>query len=308
MRSYLPTKLGLSLTAAVMLGFSYQTEAATVYGLTSTNGLIQFDSATPQDITSAFAQIGGLVPNDDLIGIDFRPANGLLYAVGTGGGAGGSARTYTIDPLTGVATSVSTLNVSLDGSHFGFDFNPVVDRLRIVSNSDRNMRVNVDTGATIVDVPLNYQAGDLFFGQNPNIVASAYTNSFPPSPRTSPLTDLYGIDSVRNTLVLQAPPNNGTLQTIGLLGVDISQSVGFDIFFDPVTQTNIGYAALQNIAEGVSRFHVIDLSTGQATPIGLEMGDVIDGIAFVPEPSTIALFGLAALALSAKLLRRAEQS
>ena len=300
-RQFAPTKLGavLSLTVAVLLGFSFQTKAVTVYGLTDTNGFIQFDSATPQNPTFAVAQIGGLVPNDDLIGIDFRPANSLLYAVGTGGGAGGSARVYTIDPFTGVATQVSNLNVSLNGSRFGFDFNPVPDRLRIVSNTDQNLRVNVDNGVTVVDTPLNYQAGDLFFGQDPNVVGSAYTNSFPPSPRTTPGTQLYGIDSVRNTLVLQVNPNGGVLQTVGLLGVDVSQLVGFDIFFDPVTQTNIGYAALQNIAEGVSRFYTTDLPTGQATPIGTDFGDLLDGIAVVPSsvPETGTTLALLAFAI-----------
>jgi hypothetical protein len=302
----LSSKLGivLSLGAIVLLGFATQADAVTVYGLTNTNGLIQFDSATPENVDFAVDHIGGLVANDDLIGIDFRPANGLLYAVGTGGGAGGSARVYTIDPFSGVATVVSTMSVSLNGSRFGFDFNPVPDRLRLVSNSDQNLRVNVDSGLTLVDTPLSYQAGDPFFGQNPNVIASAYTNSFPPSPRTTPGTQLYGIDSVRNTLVLQVNPNGGLLSTVGALGIDVSQLAGFDIFFDPDTQTNIGFAALQDISEGVSRFYTIDLATGQATAIGLEMGDLIDGIAVVPEPSTIALFGLAAFALSAKLLRR----
>ena len=296
----LPIKLRpvLSLTIAVLLGFSYQAEAVTVYGLTNTNGFIQFDSATPQNPTFAVDQIGGLIPNDDLIGIDFRPANGLLYAVGTGGGAGGSARVYTIDLLSGVAMQVSELNMSLNGSRFGFDFNPVPDRLRIVSNTDQNLRTNVDTGVTLKDTNLNYQAGDLFFGQNPNVIASAYTNSFLPSPRTSPGTQLYGIDSVRNTLVLQVNPNGGVLQTVGTLGVDVSQLAGFDIFFDPVTQTNIGYAALQNIAEGVSRFYTIDLSTGLANPIGIDLGDLVDGIAVAPSSvpesgNTLALLALA---------------
>jgi Domain of unknown function (DUF4394) len=130
------------------------------------------------------------------------------------------------------------------------------------------------------------------------VIASAYTNSSLPSPRTSPGTQLYGIDSVRNTLVLQVDPNGGVLQTVGTLGVDASQLAGFDIFFDPVTQTNIGYAALQNIAEGVSRFYTIDLGTSLATPIGTDLGDLVDGIAVAPSSvpetgNTLALLALA---------------
>jgi hypothetical protein len=301
----------LFLAAVALLGLPVQAKAITVYGLTNTNGLIAFDSATPQDVSFSIDHIGGLVSNDDLIAIDFRPADGLLYAVGTGGGAGGSARVYTINTSTGFATMVSTMSVSLTGSRFGFDFNPVADRLRIVSNADQNLRVDVATGATTVDTPLSYQPGDLFFGQNPNVIASAYTNNFGPSPRTSPGTQLYGIDSVRNTLVLQVDPNGGLLQTIGLLGVDVSQLAGFDIYWDPTTQTNIGFASLQNIAEGVSRFYMINLSTGLATAIGTEQGDLIDGIAIpfaIPEPSTFALLGLGVLAVGAKCVRRSARS
>jgi hypothetical protein len=297
MGKYLFSKgAALTIGAAMIFGFANQAGAVPVYGLTNTNGLMQWDSATPQDISLAIDNIGGLVANDDIIGIDFRPADGFLYGVGTGGGAAGSARVYTINTLTGVATLVSTMDTSLNGSRFGFDFNPVADRLRITSNADQNLRVNVATGATVIDTPLSYQAGDVFFGQNPNVIASAYTNDF----AGAASTQLYGIDSIRNSLVLQVSPNGGTLQTIGLLGVDVSQLSGFDIYFDPTTQTNIGFASLQNIAEGVSRFYTINLTNGQATAVGLEQGDLIDGIAVgiaVPEPSSVALLGLAALAL-----------
>ena len=300
----LRTKLATAVTlgCVTLLGMTGQAQAVQVWGLTNTNALLTWDSATPQDVSTAFDNIGGLVANDDLIGIDFRPANGILYGVGTGGGAAGSARVYTINTANGVATLVSTMDVSLNGSRFGFDFNPIPDRLRVTSNADQNFRINVDTGATVVDVPLAYQAGDLFFGQNPNVVGSAYTNSF----TGTGSTQLYGIDSIRNSLVLQTNPNGGTLQTIGLLGVDVSQLAGFDIYFDPFTQTNIGYASLQNIAEGVSRFYTINLATGQATAVGLEQGDLIDGIAVVqvPEPSTIALLGTAAFAASVAWMRR----
>lgn len=297
-----PIYARIALIAAVILGLTSQGRAATVFALTNTNGLIQFDSATPQNISFSIDQVGGLVANDDLIGIDFRPADGQLYAVGTGGGAAGSARVYTINTLTGVATQVSTMDVSLNGSRFGFDFNPVADRLRIVSNADQNLRVNVTTGVTITDTPLSFAPGDLFFGQNPNIVGSAYTNNFAGAGTTT----LYGIDSVRNALVLQNPPNGGILSTIGLLGVDASQLVGFDIYFDAQTQTEVALAALQNIAEGVSRLYSINLATGQATPIGLEMGDLIDGLAVqvVPEPSSIALLAFGALALGVCARRR----
>jgi hypothetical protein len=296
-------KIITSLGVAVLLGLASQARAVTVYGLTNTNGLVRFDSATPQDITFAVDHIGGLVANDDLIGIDFRPADGLLYGVGSGGGAAGSARVYTIDTNTGFATQVSTMSVSLNGSRFGFDFNPVADRLRVVSNADQNLRINVGTGGTTVDTPLNYVTGDTFAGQDPNVVGSAYTNAFAGATSTT----LYGIDSVHNNLVIQNPPNAGTLTTVGLLNIDATQLVGFDITFDTTLGMNLAFAALQDIVEGGSRFYTINLSTGLATPVGLEQGDLLDGIAIpVPEPSTCALLGLAAVGLGVIARRRAR--
>lgn len=291
----------LAIAAAVIVDLPTKAQALTAYALTNTNGLVQFDTATPANVVLAIDHIGGLVANDDLIGIDFRPGDGQLYGVGTGGGAAGSARVYVINPVTGQATLVSTMDTSLNGSRYGFDFNPVADRLRIVSNANQNLRVNVSTGVTFTDTPVSFASGDLFAGQDPNIVGSAYTNNFAGATTTT----LYGIDSVRNALVIQNPPNAGTLTTVGLLGVDASQLVGFDIFTDLSSGANTGYAVLQNVAEGISRFYAIDLTTGQATQVGLEMGDLLDGLAIVvPEPSTTALLSLAALAGAIRLIRR----
>ncbi|MEY2547328.1 MAG: hypothetical protein QOG48_2445 [Verrucomicrobiota bacterium] len=294
----------LAITAAVIFGLSAQAQALTAYALTNTNGLVQFDTATPANVVLAIDHIGGLVANDDLIGIDFRPADGQLYAVGTGGGTAGSARVYTINPLSGQATLVSTMDTSLNGSRYGFDFNPVADRLRIVSNANQNLRVNVTTGVTLTDTPVSYAAGDIFAGQDPNIVGSAYTNNFAGATTTT----LYGIDTVRNALVIQNPPNAGTLTTVGLLGVDASQLVGFDIFTDLSSGTNVGYAVLQNIAEGISRFYTIDLNTGQATQVGLEMGDLLDGLAIVPEPSSLVLIGIGLVATAGAAWSRRRAS
>src|SRR5262245_1014658 len=61
----------------------------------------------------------GLTQGDQLIGIDFRPANGLLYGLGTPGGGPGSAQLYIIDTETAIATRVGTPNAVLGGSSFG---------------------------------------------------------------------------------------------------------------------------------------------------------------------------------------------
>ena len=98
-----------------------------------------------------------------LIGIDFRPANQKLYGVSKSGVI------YTIDPSSAVATRVSQMNVAIEGSTFGFDFNPNADRLRIVSDADQNLRVNVDNGETTQDARLAYADNDPNRGQNPRV-------------------------------------------------------------------------------------------------------------------------------------------
>jgi hypothetical protein len=223
-----------------------------------------------------------------------------LYGVGNFGGV------YQINPATKVATQVSTLSVALSGSRFGFDFNPVADRLRIVSDLEQNLRVNVDTGATTVDTPLQYgplQPGAT--GDNPNVVGAAYTNSGFAVPASTTLFDI-DVRTNEDRLVIQNPPNAGTLTVVGPLGVNASSLLGFDILFDPFNNSNTGLAALQLTTGGVSQLYSINLSTGAAGLLGdIGGGDLIDGLAVVgpviPEPAT---FATAAMALLGAVLTR----
>ena len=237
--------LGLAavISAAAVLAPAEQADAALVYGLTDENKLVSFDSSSPTIVLGA-TPITGRLNGEDLIGIDFRPANGQLYGVGDQG------RIYSINTLTGLATVASTLSSPLQGSRFGIDFNPTVDRLRIVSDADQNIRVNVDTGAVLIDSLLNPSLA--------NIVGAAYTNSFAGATTTT----LYTLDSLADFLNIQNPPNAGTQVAVGPLGVDISNLTGFDI--DP--DQNAGYAVLQNTSLGISQFYRINLTTGDRDP------------------------------------------
>jgi hypothetical protein len=153
---------------------------------------------------------------EDLVGIDIRPSTNQLYGLGAFGAM------YRIDPVT-KATVRFGFHVPINGSRFGFDFNPVVDRLRIVSDTDINLRVNVDTNnTTIVDSPLHYGPGQPgATGDNPNVVGIASSDSTTVVPAT---TTLYGIDVRTNEdrLVIHNPPNSGTLTVVGPLGVNAS--------------------------------------------------------------------------------------
>ena len=214
-----------ALVAATLAVSATTVSAVPIYGLTTQNNLFEFDSATPGTIDSS-QSITGLQPNEFIQGIDFRPANGLLYALGS------TNRLYTLNqninsPSFGAATPVGTGSFAppvLNGSAFGFDFNPVIDRIRVVSDTDRNYVLNPNDGTATQVTNLFYGPGDPNAGTNPNVVGSAYTNNF--AGTTS--TQLYGIDSRLDILVTQAN-SAGTLGTVGPLGVATTNLVGFDI-------------------------------------------------------------------------------
>ena len=251
---------------AVGMASTMSVQAEPIIVLTSGNRLLTVDSATPGTVTRT-VQITGLQSGETLLGMDFRPATGQLYALGS------TARIYLVDENTGVATVSSTLTADaadttapfagLNGTRFGVDFNPVPDRLRVVSDTDQSLRINVMTGATTTDGNLAYAAsGDPNSGANPNVVGSAYRNSF----SGAVVTELYGIDSNLDVLVTQDPPNAGTLTTDGPLNVDTTDAVGFDIS----GLTAQAYASLTT--GGTTNLYTINLDSGAATSVGALAG------------------------------------
>ncbi len=231
---------------------------SSVVALLNANALVSFARNAP-GVVSAALPVTGLQAGEPLLGIDFRPATGMLYGLGNAG------RVYTIDTTTGVASLAATLVadaadvtdpfMALSGTDFGVDFNPVPDRLRVVSNTGQNLRINVATGATTTDGNLNVPA--------PDAIAAAYTRNFSGTTTTS----LFVIDVATSTLQLQNPPNNGTLTTIGRLdpAQTFTATGGFDI---AGSDDGLVLAVLQPTGTAQSTLYRINLRTGAATPIG----------------------------------------
>jgi hypothetical protein len=258
------------------------TSGETMYATTASNLLLTFDSRAPGR-PRAVVRVSGLQRGERLLGIDVRPANGTLY------GLGSTSRLYTIEPTSGVATPVGAepFAIPLAGASFGFDFNPAVDRIRVVSDAGQNMRLHPDLG-TVVDAnpamdgiqpdgPLTYDATtddsdpvDINAGRTPGAVGAAYTN-----PDNDPATGtiLYDLDVALDVLVIQAPPNNGVLNTVGGLGADVGPMAGFDI-----GRAGVAYAAV-NRGYGRSVLVTVDLTTGRIAPVGLLGGPQITGLA-----------------------------
>ena len=275
--------VALSAVAATSAGAVHL--SAEVYGLTGQNRLVSFSAASPGDIETN-VEVSGLQAGESLIGIDFRPVDGKLWAVGKLGTAG---RMYTIDPESGQATFVATLvnaaggaPIALQGSSFGFDFNPAADALRIVSDTGQNLRALPSTraagsaGATFVDGTLNY-AGTTATG----VGGAAYTNN-DVDPATG--TTLYDIDTALDDLVTQNPPNSGTLVKVADLGTPTEALVGFDI--RTVGATNVAYVATtEQRGKGatLATLQTIDLTTGATETLGKLGGPkTIRGIAVSP--------------------------
>jgi hypothetical protein len=245
--------------------------AQTGYGLTQGNQLFSFNLAVPGTLGAPLT-ISGLQAGEQVVAIDFRPASGHLY------GLGSSSRLYIISTTTGAATQVGPSGAfALGGISFGFDFNPTVDRIRVVSDADLNLRLHPGSGSlAAADSNLLYATGDPNQGANPNVVASAYSNNLAGAGSTT----LYGIDSNLDVLVIQNPPNGGVLNTVGPLGVDAPGPMGFDI----VTSGGVDSAYATLRVGGSTGLYRIDLATGAATLVG-SFPVVLSGLAIQSDPS-----------------------
>jgi hypothetical protein len=285
------------LVCAGLVSLSNGTHAAVIYAVDDSSGqtLISFDSSAPGSLQTGVA-ISGLLPNETIKGIDFRPSTHELFALGS------ASRLYTLNPLTGVATEVpppGAFTPTLSGSTFGFDFNPVIDRIRVVSNTKKNYVLNPNDGSATGVTDLFFGPADPNFGVSPNVEFSAYTNSVAPAPVA---TQLYGIDTGLDVLVTQAN-SAGTLGTVGPLGVDVGAVGGFDIF-----GASQAFAALLPVSTSASNLYSINLATGAATNLGaIDGGVVVSSMTvapdnfvpgeLLPEPTALALVALSAMGI-----------
>lgn len=261
---------------------------AAVFALDATGAnLVRFDSATPATITTT--PITGLAvggATESIVAVDFRPASGQLFALGLNETAVGDdeGRLYLLNPATGAATLVGagpfSTTMTDAATAYGFDFNPVVDAIRIVNDAEQNLRVNPNTGALIsADTALAF-ASDPDLTGTPDVVAAAYTNNVP----NAATTTLFDIDSTLDRLLTQVPPNEGTLNDVGPLGFDTTAEVGFDIGSD-----GAAFASMTGALSTNSQLFTINTTTGAATLVGAigSLPGTVRDIAVAP-PATLS--------------------
>lgn len=240
----------VALGAALALAAPAAAQARDLYATDDRGNLLRFDTRFPgliQDRTP----ITGLPAGVSLVGIDVRPATGDLIGVGS------NSVVYRVDANTGATGAIGTgFNPGLAGGSFGVDVNPVPDALRITGDSGQNLRISFATG--------NHGAGSPDGALNPgspNVVASAYTSSVLSATRPASTT-LYAIDAATNQLLVQNPPNAGTLVDPKPLGVDAGPNTGFDI------AGGLGYMVTTPAGGTGAVLYRVDLGTGQATRLG----------------------------------------
>jgi len=293
--------------SAVLLAIAGLSIAATaqgeiIYGITGSlagGSLFNFDSATPGSTTviDDFSLVVGsqLLPGHGVRGIDFRPANGVLYALSTNSSNFNEHQLYTVNLATAALTRVGTtfLTTGVATSRVSIDFNPVADRLRVVTGTDQNYRVNPNTGALVLqDTNLAWAVGDPFDGQNIAAVDVAYANNV-----AGALTTIEYVWDFNSDVLGQLP--NGTFNggQVNLVGgpldfITNDGGVGLDIS----GASGIAYFSYNSSVTNLETFATLNLATGVPTTVGSFNLDVLDISVFIPSPSAAALLGLGGLA------------
>ena len=278
--------LAVGLAALILFGTPGAASAhrrspsdVTVYGLTTGQRIVTFSLDSPQSVQNNVA-VQGLARGARAIGFDRRPANDTFYTVAM---SRSGAALYTVDPTTGqtnlvaplvsapTATSPTRTPMWLNGKEFGVDFNPAADALRVVSDTGQNLRIIPSArtaadgtallpGDTFTDAAIN-RAGSTV----PGVTGVAYTNN-DTDPATA--TTLYDIDSQRDELSIQNPPNAGALTNTVPLSEQTGPRVGFDI-----RTTSGGDLAVASLTRRVgpsirTRIVVVDLATGNVDTQG----------------------------------------
>lgn len=265
-----------SAKAEIMYGVTHASPAGNQPGI----ALVRFDSATPGTLTTIGNFGTGLVAGHTIRTIDFRPANGILYAI-SANATNTTGQLYTVSLTTAQVFPIGpgfSLGTNTD-PNISMDFNPVVDRIRIVIGSDtglgqnNNFRLNPNDGLLVTanDTNLAFApAPEPNNGLSAQIVAIAYTNNTPGATQTT----LYAWEwlndfwvTIGNVNGTPNSPNTGLLFTVFDPGGFIAESSGIGMDISGASATC--YVA-RNLSgqTGNFRLRTKNVTTGAETDIG----------------------------------------
>jgi hypothetical protein len=237
-----------------------------LYATDTRGNLLSFAASSPRRVRSR--TITGLPTGVALSGIDFRPATGDLYALGS------DKVVYRVNVATAIAVAegpaFEVAPAALNSQNIGFDFNPTVDKIRVTSDADDSIRLNPDEGS-LLSKDSSLTPADVM------VVGSAYTNSSFTATKPT-VTELYALDVAPSPdrLWIQRPANAGTLIMPVTLGLDLGPNAGFDI----AGTKNVGYVAGTRAGRSSAELWRVDLATGTTRSLGrIGDGRTITGLA-----------------------------
>ncbi len=278
-----------SLAKPVDMSIQHKVYKEELVAVTASQHLVRFKASFPERLTVR-QRLTGLPEGETVADVDYRVARGVLYGVTNLG------RVVTIDPWTAKVTIVSTgtPTISWGGQRAGIDFNPAVDRIRVVTSGGMNLRMHPDTGKLIdsnpneggvqIDKRLAYVSGDVNAGKSPEVTAVGYTYN----KDNEKITTLFGIDRAQGALVRHGSvegeqpfvsPDTGELRTVGALGLGTLIDVSMDIS----DLRYLALAAVRTKAEPRSVLYDVDLQNAQTRRLGvIGDGEPVLGVAIAP--------------------------
>jgi Domain of unknown function (DUF4394)/Calx-beta domain len=250
-------------------------------GVTADNRLVRFHSMKPGTLISS-TPITGLQPGETIRGLDFRastPNYDEAFALGTTG------RLYRIT-AAGQATQVGvgSFLVPLQGTRFGFNFDPSSDDIRVVSDTGQNLRLDPDTGLIVDSDPA---VEGVQIDTPVAAIATPAALAYVPSGIGVLQNAFYGLDPVHHFIFRLGgvgglpSPSTGQATPLTLnFGVDAETPVGFDWSL----RDNVGYAStvvvghnlLQRVSPGNSFLSLGEIGGNlpPVTALAVEPGSV----------------------------------
>ncbi len=274
--------IGSGISISEMAVFLAPPPQELIYAISGGN-LISVNSNAPATVLNT-RSITGITTGQVIEGLDFRPATGQLYALGYEA-TSGMTQVYTVDTLTGTATSVgAAIMLAANMTNVAMDFNPMADRIRVTSANGQNYRLVPTTGAlAFTDGNLAYANGDIRGGNTPAVAAVAYTNSVAGATSTT----IYYYDFGLNSLALSTNPNGGVLTTVGVTGITPANATGLDMDISSNPGINPNTAFLSANTGTSNSLYSLNLTTGNARLLGnIGSGGTITDFAVYVAPPT----------------------